>query len=224
MLTPHRENHLDSGPFDINLLFNFGVPAQFLDSCKPGSYPAPIDDIRKALGQAGTVDTVARGTYVFSGHQADRYAVSLMSAMYAAYRMAAGSSRWNRPVAGPPNGRTSFGVVRAMPANIVQSFYHPNSPFNGCRPIAGPDEPCGISVGVGVLVILGCHSSDYVSMHYPRILECVKRRDLEGLPTILSCSGGGLGAAASLADLLGINHPHTYDTDGPEDQSDWITL
>jgi len=216
-------SHLDSGPFDINLLFSFGVPAQFLDTCKPGTYPPAITAISKALGQSGTLDAIAQGTYVFSGSQADRYASSLASAMYTAYRKAAGSSRWNRPVAGPPNGRTSFGVVRAVPANIVQSFYHPNSPLNGCRPIAGPDEPCGISVGIGVLAILGCHSSDYVSMHYPRILECVKRRDLEGLPTILSCNVGGLDAAASLADLLGTNHPYTYDTD-TEDQSDWIKL
>ena len=204
MLSKGQSKHTDRGSYPLDWLIDFGIPPLYLNSCKKSATDF-LTDIQGLPWKGNGVPEAAReavlepATIAFVGKDADRRACQQAAFIYNGFRSRAVGEGGSYSIAGPPRGSVSLGTVRAVPIDVLHRLYHPFSPFNGCLPPAGPDEPSGMNVGIGVLAIYGGLNIQQMFMHYPNVVSCLRRRATEGLPTYL-----GLGEASNdeVATLL----------------------
>ena len=187
MLNPFLESEISSEALDKGDLPRLGVPSRFLPACGADEYDEHATRALRTSQERSapwcTYDGTAATTVVYVGVDADRAACAWFTAVLVGCR---GEDTVVRRVAGPPLSLVRLDVGRVVPVDVVQHLYHPTSPLNGVRPSAGSDDISGVGIGVGVLAILGIPSARYLSMHFPRVALCVRRRAIEGLPTVLA--------------------------------------
>lgn len=187
MLAPHYPEWLDAGNMTTASLAAMGVPARLLPLCNTDN--RRVDDLARKVA-AGAHPWLApglqAGVWVFSGPDGAEGAVLAGVGVFLGNRLRDPDyPPLFLPVAGPPPGMAYLGVLRVVPVDVVEHLYHPTSPLNGTRPTAGHDDPSGLELGVGTLVVTAIPSMTGLD-RFPKAQMCVRRRYLEGLPTFLA--------------------------------------